>query len=170
MFESPDFLKWGIDQKHEYVVDIKFTDQMLSAANYDNRLNNYPQAWCLRKFFDAWNTWMSDLGNARKVKRQFAISSNVAKGVTRDNISEKFFADNKYGIAKTETHKEGGFFGVGGKQVVGAKSPEIEDAMLEAYRSLKIDKATAASSTALSTLMIIISKALDNVLNNNCDL
>lgn len=170
MFESPDFLKWGIDQNHEYVVDIKFSQEILGAVNDVNRLNNYSQAWCLRQFFDAWNLWMSDLKDAKRVKRQLVISSNDAKGITRDNISGKFYADNKNGIAKTETHKEGGFLGFGGKEVIGPKSPEIEDAMLQACRSLKISKATASESTALSTLMVIISKALDDVLANNCDL
>ena len=49
-------------------------------------------------------------------------------------------------------------------------SPKIEDAMLKAYRSLGVKTAIASKDKALSTLLLVISKALDDVIDNFCDL
>ena len=138
--------------------------------NNDNA-NNYTLAWGLRNLFSMWDKWLNELGgyNAR-VKRQLRIFNTNEGNVTRDNISQLFFSDNPNGIAKTETVKEGGIFGFGGHEVIKAKSPLIEDAMLKAYRELHINTATTSRDQALSTLLLVISKALDNVIDNNCDL
>lgn len=169
MFESAAFIKWDMEQNHEFVQDIKFDLNMLNAVLKEDNKNNYPLAWSLRNMFEQWDKWMGELGG-NKVKRQLRIfNSNDAK-VTRENISQLFFSDNTNGIAKTETVREGGFLGFGGHEVVRTLSPRIEDAMLKAYRSLGVRTATASNDKALSTLLLVISKALDDVIDNYCDL
>lgn len=171
MFESPNFIKWNIEQGHEFVKNIKFDANMRDAILNNDNANNYTLAWGLRNLFSMWDKWLNELGgyNAR-VKRQLRIFNTNEGNVTRDNISQLFFSDNPNGIAKTETVKEGGIFGFGGHEVIKAKSPLIEDAMLKAYRDLHINTATTSRDQALSTLLLVISKALDNVIDNNCDL
>ena len=167
MFEAPDFIKWDIEQEHEFVKDIKFDSVMRNAVLNKDNDNNYPLAWSLRNMFEQWDKWMGELGG-KKVRRQLNIFNS--NGVTRENISQHFFSDNPNGIAKTETVREGGLFGFGGHEVVRAVSPKIEDAMLKAYRDLGVNTATASREKSLSTLLLVISKALDDVVDNYCDL
>ena len=169
MFESTDFIKWNIEQGHEFVKDIKFDSEMRDAVLNKDHDNNYPLAWSLRNMFEQWDKWMGELGG-NKVKRQLQIFNSNGVTVTRENISQLFFSDNRNGIAKTETVREGGVFGFGGHEVVRAVSPKIEDAMLKAYRSLGVKTATASREKSLSTLLLVISKALDDVIDNYCDL
>ena len=171
MFESPDFIKWNIEQGHEFVEDIKFDFEMLSAVLNQDNDNKYPLAWSIRNIFGQWDKWINELGG-NKVKRQLRIFNSNDVVVTRENISQLFFSNNSNGIAKTETYKEWTMDGFRPKHVEKTRilSPKIANAMLKAYRSLGVQTATASKDKALSTLLLVISKALDDVIDNFCDL
>lgn len=168
MFESPDFIKWNIEQGHEFVKDIKFDSEIRNAILDQDLDNNYPLAWSLRNMFKQWDKWMGELGG-NVVKRKLHIFNS--NGVTRENISKLFFSENRNGIAKTETVKEW-VLGLPPRQVekTSVLSPQIANAMLVAYRNLGNRKATASREKSLSTLLLVISKALDDVIDNYCDL
>lgn len=167
LFESPDFLQWAIAQNHSYVADIKFDQKILEAVTTEGKLNQYPEAWSLRMMFQQWDKWLGELGS-NKVKRQFRIFNPDNSKVTRENISQLFFTDNEFGIAKTEQVRKG-IPPFRTHYVTRVLSPQIEDALLYAYRSLGIRAATASRQNALSTLLLIISTALDKVINDNCN-
>lgn len=171
MFESPDFIKWDIEQEHEFVEDIKFDFEMLSAILNKSDEAKYPLAWSIRNIFEQWDKWINELGG-NKVKRQLCIFNSNDVAVTRENISQLFFSNNSNGIAKTETYKKWTIDGFRAKHVEKTRvlSPQIEDAMLKAYRSLGVKTAIASKDKALSTLLLVISKALDDVIDNFCDL
>ena len=167
MFESTDFIKWNIKQGHEFVRDIKFDSEIRDAILSKDNDNNYPLAWSLRNMFEQWDKWMGELGG-NKVKRQLQIFNSNGVTVTRENISQLFFSDNPNGIAKTETVMVG--IWPRRHEETRVLSPKIEDAMLKAYRSLGVRTATASREKSLSTLLLVISKALDDVIDNYCDL
>ena len=169
MFESTDFIKWNIEQGHEFVKDIKFDSEMRDAVLNKDHDNNYPLAWSLRNMFEQWDKWMGELGGNR-VKRQLQIFNSNGVTVTRENISQLFFSDNPNGIAKTETVREWEICPPRRVERTKVLSPQIEDAMLKAYRSLGVKTATASREKSLSTLLLVISKALDDVIDNYCDL
>lgn len=169
MFEKDDFIKWNIEQNHEFVKDIKFDLEMLNAIRDSDSGNKYSLAWSLRNMFEQWDKWMRELGGG-SVKRQLQIFNSDVNAITRENISKQFFSDNPNGIAKTETLKEW-VWGFPPHQEEKTKilSPNIADAMLRAYRGLTIGPEEKTKDKSLSILLLDISKALDDVIDNYCD-
>lgn len=162
MFENDDFLNWSLAQSHDFVLSTKFDNKILNAIRDEHNLPQYPKAWALNKFFKEWDLWFKELG-ASNLKRQLRIFDY--NGVTKENVSQKFYANSANGIAKTEEKREGLFKK---RTVTRVLSPRIEDEMHEAFKELKIETAKLTSEQSLPTILKIISKALDNVIDSNC--
>lgn len=165
IFDNENFLKWSIGQEHQFVKNIKFTEVMRGAVLDTDKLPNYPKAWGLHHIFKQWDKWMSEL-SSNNVKRQIYLFNNA--GVTRENITQKFYADTEYGIANTKTEYEGSIFRR--RPVTKAVLPEIEDALNEAFRNARINSQVISQENSLSYLIYIISRALDKVLDEKCNL
>lgn len=166
LFRSPAFLEEDIKQNVEYVADIKFDKGMLEAVRKDECKNNYKEAAALRFFFKEWDRWLKELNND-PVARKFRIFNSGALS-TRKNITELFYTNDQdadgipHGIAKT---KRVGVFSKKDQAIPLA----IEDDMLEIFRNLG-NAAAISRPQALSTLIFVISKALDKAIKNKCNL
>lgn len=165
LFENDEFLKWSIVQGHVFVKNIGFTEIMRKAVLDVDSLSQYPKAWGLYNLFKQWDKWMTELSGT-KVKRQMSLFNKT--GVNRENLTQKFFADSEYGIAKTKTSREGLF---NPRHVTKPILPEIEDALNTAFRAARFTNAGAVSQEdSLSYLLFVISSALDIVLDEKCNL
>lgn len=169
LFENKEFLKWSIEQKHPFVANIKFTEVMRGAVLNGDQLQNYPKAWGLYNIFEQWDKWMSELASNR-VKRQVNLFNNA--GVTRENITQKFYTDTEFGIAKTEDNSSLVWEGLMPKRIYKKEVilPAIEDALNEAFSEARINPKVFSQENSLSYLLYIISSALDKVLDNKCNL
>ena len=167
MFEGKDFLKWNIDQNHKFTKEILFTKEMRKAVVNKSDLQKYPNAWGLANMFEQWDKWMKEMGDRNVIKRPFRIFDATNEPL-KNNVTQNFYTDNENGIAKTETEREI-VFGIPPryKDKILILSPDIEDAM----NKIKLEvKSSISSDKALANLLVTISKALDNVIDNNCNL
>ena len=89
-------------------------------------------------------------------------------GVNRENITQKFFSDSEYGIAKTKTSRVG--FPFNTRYVTKPIQPEIEDALNNAFSNAKFNAGAVSQDDSLSYLLYIISSALDKVIDEKCNL
>lgn len=165
MFENTDFLSWSIGQGHTFVKNIGFTEVMRKAVLDSDSLSSYPKAWGLYNLFKQWDKWISEL-SGNSVKRQMHLFDIT--GVTRENLTQKFFADSEYGIAKTKQVREGFPFNI--HYVTKAILPEIEDALNKAFSEAKFNTGLISQEASLSMLLYIISSALDKVIDEKCNL
>lgn len=169
LFENDEFLKWSIEQRHPFVANIKFTEVMRGAVLDDNKLQDYPKAWGLHNIFKQWDKWMSELAGS-KVKRQMNLYNRA--GVTRENVTQKFYTDTDSGIAKTVVDGSWVLEGFKLNRIYKTEVvlPEIENALNDAFRGARINSQVVSQEKSLSYLLYIISSALDKVLDNKCNL
>lgn len=165
LFENKEFIEWSIVQKHLFVENIGFTEVMRKAVLEKASLSQYPKAWGLHNIFKQWDKWITELSSNR-VKRQMHLFNK--DGVTRENITQKFFADSKFGAAKTTQVREGHIFNR--RTVTQALLPEIEDALNKSFKDAKINSGLISQEASLSLLLYIISNALDKVIDEKCNL
>ena len=158
------FLKWAIANDSQYVRDVKFDRPKLDAVREENNGNLYQMAWALRHIFHEWDIWMSELSERGQRKLRIFDRNNV----TIDNLAQKFFTDSNYGIAKTETVWRGPFFKR--RQETEIVPTNIANALLKSFRDFRFSAADAREGDALGKVLLIISNALDDVIDNNCAL
>lgn len=167
MFENKDFLHFFITSgRQNFVANIGFTDSVRAAVVGEN--GTYAYAEGLKFIFDSWNKWTLQLENRHGASsRTFMIFNNT--DVLRNNITSKFYSDNsEFGIAKTEQR------GLINRHLE-AVDPKIGDALNSAYRDLFPNGSLDDASNVKEIMKLpyelqIISKALDSVIENKCDL
>ena len=160
---SDGFIKWAIEHDQKYVHDIKFDQQKLNAVRSDSQGNLYPMAWALRHLFQEWDLWMNEL-SCNSVKRKMKVFDK--NDVTIDNMAQKFYSDNEYGIAKTEVEIK--IFTR--KKITKIVKTDVANVLLNSFSDLKFSLANALDEDALGKLLLNISEALDQVIDKNCAL
>lgn len=178
------FLKHAIENHSPYAKDIEFSEAMRKACvgdepakvhkdanimsnTVEKETNNFPFSWGLNAFFKEWVSWCDDL-YGDSAKRTFNIFSNNAADIDQYNITYKFYSAEKHGVAKTESKREGAFFGIGGKVVEKPIEPKLANNINEAHTSLKFSK--LPEEKKLAALLKTISDGLDKVINSSCTL
>ena len=178
------FLAHAIANRSATTKDIGFTEIMRTACvgerldkvyKDENDMSNvvdtettqFPYAWGLNAFFKEWVTWFEDL-SGKDARRTFTIFPNTAKDIDQNNVTQKFFSENKFGIATTEQRREGGFFGFGGQLKEVGKYPDIATSILKAHNKNKWSN--VPEEKKLAALLKTVSDGLDEVINNTCAL
>jgi len=166
LMKNPEFLKKAIGElRSVFVNDIHFTEEVRNSIVTDDMIK-HQFATGLNHLFKEWDLWVGDLSNTEAVRRLNLFNNEVR--TDGDNITKNFCAEGDFGIAKTETKKQG-FFSK--KEVTEALSPQILDAMFDVYKALDDSmKKDVADYKIIPYELLIISKALDKVLNEKCSL
>lgn len=172
LFENEKFLQDDIEQKRVHVNNISFSDTMRKAAIDEKQLKNCECAWGLYHLFKEWDIWTDELSNSTSNingKRRFILFDNK-QVVTSDNITSLFHSAEVKGIAKTKQVRTGTFLGMGGHTETVAVDPEIKEELAQAFNNLHLSGLVTDRVPSYSYLMLIISKALDKVLDNKCNI
>lgn len=172
IFEKDCFLKYNIENHHEHVANIGFTEGMRMAVIDENSLKQLPVASGLNRIFKLWDIWWADLSSNPNNSRHLLVFPKDLD-ITPSNVTTKFYtpADqtgHNWGIAKTHID------GIIHRRAV-ANDPKISNELIAAYKSLfpngrEEDKANFTPDRKLATLLQIISIGLDNVINTNCSI
>ena len=169
LFYNSNFLEWAIKEKKDFVHNIGFTEDMRLAIANKNKVENFEFAWGVSHLIEEWSEWMDELGRKDR-KRKFLIYDDNDKA-TDANITSKFYTETDTGIAKVIEHKTG-LFGFGGKEYVPLDA-SVAKSMQKAYKALfprgnANDAMRIEDAKKLPVLLQIISKALDDVIDNKC--
>lgn len=163
MFERANqddyMLKWAIDNRANYVANIGFDETCRKSVIGTSQA--WSQAWGLCELMKEFDVWMKDLSND-KIRRPFVLYNNN-EAVNADNITTKFFTENKFGIALSKME------GIFNRHEAPVKA-NIADEMLKAYKRLYSGKKLDDIKTddTLPMLLNTISEALDEVMKKNC--
>lgn len=172
LFDEPCFLKNDLGEDMTYVKDLGITENHLIYIADDNKIGKFPQAWGLQKIFREWDKWIQALGS-EDAKRQFQLF-NAGQKVDADNLTRLFYTDDSdLGIAKMGIKKEGGFLGLGGKEVKYPLPPQIANELTNAYDRLYpkgTNPLNIKDDERLGKLLQVLSLGLDNVIDKNCTL
>lgn len=164
MMKNPEFLKKAIGELHSVFVDeIHFTEEVRNSIVTDDMIKHQP-ATGLNHIFKEWDQWVADFTNTTAVRRLNLFNHEVK--TDGDNITKNFCAEGDFGIAKTETKRTGLF---SKKEVTEALSPQILDVMFEIYKALPDSmKRNVGEHQIVPYELLVISKALDKVLDEKC--
>lgn len=167
LFKDADFIKRGIEQKQPYVHNLGYKETMrqnvISATSADSNVT----AWGLNHMIEAWTEWMDQL-NDNSAKRKFGIYNDQASANDAD-LTSRFYSNTGFGVAKTKLHKNY----IWSKPVEVAVDADIQEALHKAYRELypkgsENDALHFNDEERLPRLLQIISKALDEVIDQRC--
>ena len=166
LLKNEAFLKKAISElKSAFVEELHFTDEV-RVSTFTDDVIKYKPATGLNKLLKEWDKWLGDLAEDGAVRKLRLFNQEVKTDA--ENFTKNFLAESDFGIAKTETKKVGWPFS---KDVTVAKKPEILDTMLEVYRSLPESmKKNVAEYQILPYELLVISKALDKVIDDKCSL
>lgn len=173
------FLAHCIENKNAIAKDLGFTETMRQSCigkepnkiykntnEMDNVIktetNNFPYSWGLNAFFKEWISWLSDL-NGKEVKRPFDIFHNGDNDITINNITQKFFSEDDFGVAASETKMEGYF---PRRRVTIAKFCDMTTHILNAHNKLKWRN--VPEERKLAALLKTISDGIDTVIDKTC--
>lgn len=168
LLKSDELLKYAIETlKAKFVTDLHFTDEIRVSSITDGAIKHTP-AIGLNGLLKDWDAWMSQLSD-NEATRQLHLFDHTKK-LTRENVTQNFCSEGgEFGIAKTEQVRKGGMLGFGGTIVTQAINPKILDEMVSVYNTLPQSmKMNVSENQKLAYELLIISKALDNVLDNKC--
>ena len=166
ILKNDEFLKKAISELNSvFVSEIHFTDEVRVSTFTDNVIKHKP-ATGLNHLLKEWDSWTGDLA-ADSAVRNLRIFNQEVK-TDADNFTKNFLTESDYGIAKTETKKDRWF---SSKVVTVALRPGILDTMLDVYKNLPESmKKNVAEYQILPYELLIISKALDKVIDEKCSL
>lgn len=173
MMKNEEFMKKAIgkgpnDLNSEFVNKIHFTEEIRTSI-ITNDIPKHVPATGLNQLFKEWDKWVADLSNSKAVRKMNLFNHSVK--TDGENITKNFCAEGEFGIAKTITKHVGGVLGMGGHDVTEALPPEILDAMFDVFRSLPDSmKRNVSEYQIIPYELLIISKALDKVINEKCSL
>lgn len=170
LFKDGAFLQTSITQKHSYAHNIGFSEPMRQQVVDEKLAANNVNSWGLNKLIAEWVKWMDELGS-EDANRKFRIYNNNEEATDND-ITSKFYSETGFGVAKTRIAKTG-LLGILGDKVEVAVDAEVQEALAEAYNALhpkgnKSDALTITDEQRLPLLLQIISKALDQVIDERC--
>lgn len=165
LFANDSFLKWAIEEKKDYVHNIGFTESMRMSLIDERSSQQVSYSYGFYHIIQAWLKWIDDLGRD-KAKRQFLLY-NKSISPTDDNLTEMFYSNGKAGIAKTKKVKEGIPF-VNQHEVERVVPARVAESLQKVYRALNIKDQTIEEAKRLPIMLQIISKALDDVIENKC--
>lgn len=167
MLKNEVFLKKAISElKSDFVAELHFTEEVLQSTITDGIIK-HKQATGLNKLLKEWDQWLEDLG-AEAASRKMRLFNQEVK-TDADNFTKNFLAESSYGIAKTKTSSSGIIFNR--KEVTEAISPKILDTMHEVYKGLpQAMKTNVTEYQTIAYELLVISKALDKVLDEKCSL
>lgn len=174
LFDQPCFLKYDVAQKRPYVANLGIKPEHLEAIADKNKINNFQQAWGLQMIFSEWDKWIAALSD-NNAKRRLMLFDTGQK-VDAENLTKLFYTDdNELGIAKMGIKKEGGFIGIGSKEVNVPLPPQIATELVNAYDKLypktkSPDTLSITDDKCLGKLLQVLSLGLDNVIDKNCTL
>ena len=169
LFRDHDFLDTSITEKNPYVENLGFKNEMRKWVVDRNQADSSVTSWGLNNLIFEWEKWMNELGDD-DAKRKFRIYDDNNSATDKD-LTTKFYCETGFGIAKTEW-KGTGFLGMGEKKEF-AIAPDIQEALASVYRRLypkgsQNDALKFRDEERLPRLLQIISKALDDVIDNKC--
>lgn len=167
ILKNDSFLKYAISDQMQasFVKEIGFTDQVRTSTYSDNI--QYKFASGLNGLLKDWDLWLSQLAD-NNAKRQLMIYNHEVN-TSGDDITKNFFANGEFGIAKSIIERQGFF--INRREVEKAMTPDILDAMLAAYKELPDEmKRNVSEFQILPLEMLVISKALDKVIEDKCSL
>ena len=165
ILKNGEFLKKAISELNsKFVSELHFTEEVRMSTFTDDVIK-YKPATGLNHLLKEWDSWMGDLSAVGAV-RKLRIFNDEVKTVD-NNFTSNFLADSGYGIAKTVTRKEGIF---SRREVIDALKPAILDTMLEVYDKNLTEsmKKNVAEYQILPYELLVISKALDRVIDEKC--
>ena len=165
LFANDSFLKWAIKEKKDYVANIGFTESMRMSLIDERSSQQVSYSYGFYHIIQAWLKWIDDLGRD-KAKRQFLLyDKNMSP--TDDNLTKMFYSNGKAGIAKTEKVMVGIPF-VNQHEVERVVPARVAESLQKVYRALNIKDQTIEEAKRLPIMLQIISKALDDVIENKC--
>ena len=164
--KNDEFLKYAICQLNsEFVSGFHFTDEVRVSTFTDNVIKHKP-AIGLNHLLKEWDSWTGDLAADNAVRKLRIFNQEVKTDA--NNFTKNFLTESDYGIAKTKTESKG-FFNK--KFVTLALKPGILDTMLDVYKNLPESmKKNVAEYQILPYELLVISKALDRVIDEKCSL
>ena len=164
ILKNDEFLKKAISElKSTFVSDLHFTEEV-RLSTFTNSVIKYKPATGLNHLLKEWDSWLGDLSAAGAIRKLRIFNDGVK---TEDlSFTSNFLADSGYGVAKTET-KKGGLFSR--KEVTEPVKPAILTTMFEVYKDLPESmKKDVAEYQILPYELLVISKALDKVIDEKC--
>lgn len=175
------FLAHDIANNKAYITDLGITEPIRTACvgrptttplndvkelndRVNSEVNNYQHAWGLNAFFKEWEAWFADLYN-QAGQRVFQIFPYNDASVDHLNVTQKFYNDGDFGVAKV-VNKTRGFFNRETYKV--PVEPAIADYMVSAHNANRTRNPD--SLVQLPSLLRLVSNALDAVIAEKCDL
>ena len=170
VLKGNDFLKFAYDTaKQPFVRDIHFTEEVLQSILTKGDIK-HTQATGLNGLLKEWDFWMEQLADNDAIRTLKIYNKETT--TTRDNFTQNFYSESDgFGIARTKQETKGGFFGLYGKQVTVAQNPEILDIMRQVYDKLPESmKRNVSENQVVAYELLILSKALDRVIDEKCSI
>lgn len=160
MFECDDFIKIAIDNKAPYVKDLNFTTPQLLTVR-GGQTGNAP-CEVLHEIFSHWDYWITALKTGN---RKFNFLNEQQMSTKNPLVGFYTEKNNNFGLAKTETKTEFTFSGINRIEV--AKDANLGNHLNKAAKALNLNPGSIGANDSLPMLLLVISKALDEVIKES---
>ncbi|MBQ3732478.1 MAG: hypothetical protein II859_00775 [Bacteroidales bacterium] len=176
LFTESDLLQDDIKENRRFVHNIGFNESMRESVvtRDEQKLRQFPYAWGLNYLFRAWDEWTRNLTNPNnRVPSKRKMSFVKSGAVNEDMLTQMFYTDHEHGWGIANVKQVGRWPRQPHPEPVPS---EIKDALIDAYDTLVKQKVLPGSDTTvedykkLPYLLLIISKALDSIIGNKCNI